>query len=452
MAGGPSSHRERLEALAAALAAGSEEGAVQALVHALHEGVPAVRAQRRIIRAMAKDGQELHSMVYVAAAFDLAAGLGPEAGQYPMAAAALQIARQPKNSAVASQLDRAQHAVASRSRTGSLGEAERALAKALDELDGPRAIESAILLHRLSLDPGFVLSCFAKWACRPLVVVRPAGYVSHHPLQIAAAWELLKYLEAAPDTDLLLAHLAFCQTELSRRYVTDRIESAAQRREDPAQALLALRQAVLERDTAAVGPLIDAAWTRPQAIDEVGRVLMRCAVEDKGGLGHRFTLADAARRIARRVHPAIARATLHHAALSIAHGYPGAKRVMDVRDLPHPHPGGSDFAGRLLVGISSGNLPEAHAALRGLFEGGASARQIAVAVLDAASHIDSKPMRSNHPLILTQGAWRAISDGFYAGEAVPLLAELAVALAAAPKDHELIQLVEEAAADYAASA
>jgi len=400
---------------------------------------------------MAEDAEELHSLIYVAAAFDLAAGLGPEVGKYALAAAAVQIARQPKNSKVAAALESARSSVARKKHT-SLGEAERGLAGALDRSDVEGAIESALQLHRHGRDAGFVLSCFAKWAARPVVVDKPAGYVSHLLLQTAAAWDLLKYGADSADEELLTAHLAYCQIELARSYTLRPVESAADRLDDPAEALLALRQAVHDRDLPGLGPLIDAAWRRPQAVEEVGRVLMKCAVEEKGGLSHRFTLADAARRIARRVHPAIARAVLHHAALSIANGYPGAKRLLEARDLPHAHPGGSDFAGRLLVGITSNNLAEAHAALRGLFESGTSPRQVAVAVLEAASHIDSKPMRSDHPFIISQAAWRAIADGFFAGEALPLLAELAVVLAAAPKDHDTIQQVEEAAEAHPARA
>ena len=67
-----------------------------------------------------------------------------------------------------------------------------------------------------------------------------------------------------------------------------------------------------------------------------------------------------------------------------------------------------------------------------------------VAFLDAATQTDTARLTSDHPFILTQAAWGAIADGSFAGDAVPLLAELAAKLALAPKGFELIQAVEEA--------
>ncbi|HEX9709163.1 MAG TPA: hypothetical protein VGB42_04260, partial [Candidatus Thermoplasmatota archaeon] len=76
---------------------GSDEGAaVRALVEARVHGAPVDGVKRTILRAMAEDGSELHSLLYTSAAFGLADALGPEAGVYPLCAAAVQVARQPK--------------------------------------------------------------------------------------------------------------------------------------------------------------------------------------------------------------------------------------------------------------------------------------------------------------------------------------------------------------------
>ena len=208
-----------------------------------------------------------------------------------------------------------------------------------------------------------------------------------------------------------------------------------------------------ERDAGApllaIHGLLAQAAPSGRSLDAAARTLARCALEADGGISHRFTLAGAAWRTARTLHPAVGRAVLHHAALSIAHGYVGPRRLLELRDLPHPHPGGSDYPGRLLVGLASGNLAEAHAALRGLFESGASPRAAALPFVDAASQLDAHNLHTDHGFILTQAAWRLLSDGSLAGEAVPLLAELAARIAKAPKDHELIALVEDAAASAA---
>ncbi len=431
-------------ALSAALNASDEDGAIAALVGALKDGVPAARLKRAILRAMAADGEELHSMVYVSAAFDVSAGLGPEAGKYALAAAALQIARQPKNSRVADLVGRGREKARAAGSSAAMGEVERALADALDHSDVPKAVDAAIELHRLSGESSFVVNLFAKWAARPEVIDKPAGYVSHLPLQVDAAMNLLRHATEVEDQDLLLGHLAYCQVELSRRYTTHRVSPEPTPALEPGEALSAFGSAVREGRLGALRGLIAASSPHGRSLEEPGRVLMRCALEASEGLSHRFTLADAARRIARQLHPAVGRAMLHHAALSVAHGYKGPRRLLELRDLPHPNPGGADYAGRLLVGITSGNLPEAHAALRGFFEAGTSPRTVAISFLDAASHLDVRRLTSDHGLILTQAAWRAIADGSFAGDAVPLLSELASKLAKAPKDHDLVQRVEEA--------
>jgi hypothetical protein len=427
-----------------ALDASDEEGAVVALARALKGGATVEDIERTIIRAMAEDGEELHSMIYVSAAFDLAAGLGPEAGKYPLAAAAVQIARQPKDSRVYERVEEAREAAAGGGGSHSMGEVERRLADALDERSVPRAVEAAVALHRLGREASFVVNLFAKWAARPEVIEKPEGYVTHLPLQIDAALNLLHYTRDEEEADLLLGHLAFCQIELARRYRTRRI--AAEPSGDLAKggALAALRTAIQGQRLAELHGLVAAASTGAGSVEDTGRVVMRCALEASEGLGHRFTLADAARRIARELHPAVGRAILLNAALSVAHGYSGPRRLLELRDLPHATPGGRDYSGRLLVGITSGNLAEAHAALRGSFESGTAPRTIALSFLDAASHLDTHKLHTDHGFILTQAAWRAIADGSFAEAAVPLLADLAARLCKEPKDHELIQRVEDA--------
>ena len=432
-----------LAALRAALKGRDERAVLGCLALALRAGAPAASVERAILRVMAEDGEELHSLLFTSAAFDIAAGLGPEAGKYPLAAAALQVTRQPKDSRVRDLVARARER-ASAATSASMGEAERALAEALDRGDVARAVDASIELHRLSGESTFVVNLFAKWSARPEVILKPAGYVTHLPLQVAAALNLLQYVSGEQEADLLLGHLAFAQVELSRRYRTRRVEPRKVGEESPSEALAAFKGAVQSGDLGALGPLIARASKGPQGLEETGRALQRLALEEEGGLGHRFVLADAARRLARQLHPAVGRAVLHNAALSIANGYKGPKKLLDVRDLPHPQPGGRDYAGRLLVGLTSGNLAEAHAGLRGLFESGTSARQAALAFLDASAQTDTAHLTSDHPFILTQAAWRAIADGSFAGEAVPLLAELAAKLALAPKGFELIQAVEEA--------
>jgi hypothetical protein len=427
-----------------ALDASDEEGCVVALARALKSGATVESVERTILRAMAEDGEELHSMIYVSAAFDLAAGLGPEAGKYQLAAAALQIARQPKDSRVYERVEEARRMAAEGRSSHSMGEVERHLSEALDLRDVPRAVEAAIALHRLGREASFVVNLFAKWAARPEVIEKPAGYVTHLPLQIDAALNLLRHLRDEEEVDLLLGHLAFCQIELARRYQSRRVAADPSPALSTADALSALGTAIHERRLGPLHGLIAAASTGGGSVEDTGRVVMRCALESAEGLGHRFTLADAARRIARKLHPAVGRAMLHTAALSVAHGYNGPRRLLELRDLPHATPGGRDYSGRLLVGIASGNLAEAHAALRGSFESGTPPRSIALSFLDAASHLDTHKLHTDHGFILTQAAWRAIADGSFAGEAVPLLADLAVKLCKAPKDHELIQRVEDA--------
>jgi hypothetical protein len=423
------------------LAAGDEDGAVRAMVGALRAGAPVRTLERAMVRAMAADGEELHSMIYVSAAFDMAAGMGPEAGKYALAAAACQIARQPKNSNVAKRVGAARAAAG---RPRGIGEVERALAEALDGRDVGAAVEAAVELHRQSRDGAFVIELFGKWAGRPEVIERPAGYVSHLPLQIDAALNLLNVTESEAEVDLLLGHLAYCQIELTRRYTTRRISPRRAEPKDQGEALAELRAAVHGRKLEDLDALIVAASPRGRQLDEPARVLMRCALESEGGLSHRFTLAGAAWRTARLLHPAVGRALLHHAALSIANGYEGPRKLAELRDLPHPNPGGQDYPGRLLIGLASGNLAEAHAALRGLFESGASPRTAVLPFMDAASQLDAHHLHTDHGFILTQAAWRALADGSFAGEAVPLLAELATRIAKAPKDHDLIARVEEA--------
>ncbi len=430
-----------VEHFASALAAADEDGAVHAMVAALRAGVPVRSLERAMIKAMAGDGEELHSMIYVSAAFDMATLMGPEAGKYALAAAASQIARQPKNSNVAKRVAGAR---AAGGRPRGIGEVERALAGALDDRDVGAAVDAAVELHRQSRDGAFVIELFGKWAGTPEVIERPAGYVSHLPLQIDAALNLLKVTDSTDEVDLLLGHLAYCQVELSRRYTTRRIASSRGEHPDQGEALAALRLAVHGRRLEELDALMVAASPTGRKLDEPARVLLRCALEAEGGLSHRFTLASAAWRTARMLHPAVGRALLHHAALSIANGYEGPRKLAELRDLPHPNPGGQDYAGRLLVGLASGNLAEAHAALRGLFESGASPRTAVAPFMDAASQLDAHHLHTDHGFILTQAAWRALADGSLAGDAVPLLAELATRIAKAPKDHDLIARVEEA--------
>jgi hypothetical protein len=434
-------------AFARALAASDEEGSVAALVAALSDGAPPIALQRAIVRALAADGQQLHSMVYAAAAFDLAEGLGPDAGRYPLAAAAAQVARQAKNSDVARWVEGARRGAGSAARHGhSLGELERALFEALDGGEAARAAETAVHLHHASGDAPFVVEAFARWAGRSEVIEKPEGYVSHLPLQIDAARRLLEVAAQGEETDLLLAHLAYCQSTLSSGYQTRRVARGPTPALDAGDAMLRLRDAVHGGRVEELPGLLAAAAPRGAALDGAARVLMRCALEEQGGLSHRFTLAGAAWRSARLLQPPVGRALLAHAAVSIAHGYRGPRRLLEARDLPHPNPGGRDYAGRLLLGLASGNVPEAHAALRGLFEAGTSPRAAALPFLDAASQLDAHHLHTDHAFIITQAAWRALADGSFAAEALPLLAELAARIAKAPKDHTLIALVEDASA------
>lgn len=432
-----------LRAFAAALAASDPDGSVRAMAIALRRGVPSRDIQRVMVRAMAADGEELHSMIYTSAAFDIAAGLGLEAGRYPLAAAAAQIARQPKTASAAKRVEEARAATHGAQARSGIGEAERALADALDARDVGAAVAAAVELHHLSGDGAFVIELFAKWAARPEVIDAPAGYVSHLPLQIDAALNLLPAARGSEEVDLLLGHLAFCQLELAKRYTTHRVSSEPARAMDAGEALGDLRKAIQGGRLPELRRLIAACGPRGLTLDEPARVIMRCALEAEGGLSHAFTLAGAAARTAKLLHPAVGRALLHHAALSIAHGYRGPRRLLELRDLPHPNPGGRDYPGRLLVGLASGNIAEAHAALRGLFEAGTSPRTATVPFLDAASQLDATHLHTDHAFIVTQAAWRAIADGSFAGDALPLLAELATRIANAPKDHELIALVEE---------
>lgn len=435
--------KDGLAALRSALKGRDEEAVVGSLCSALRAGAPPASVERTILRVMAEEGEELHGLLFTAAAFDIASGLGSEAGKYPLAAAAVQVARQPKGSRVSDLVSRARDRAASAS-TLSMGEAERFLAEALDRGDLPRAVDAAIELHRLSGESSFVVNLFAKWFARPEVILKPEGYVTHLPLQVCAALNLLRYLPEEHETDLLLGHLAFAQIELARAYRTRRVEMGKVADLSPASALAALPSAMHAQELSVLGPLIARASQGPAGLEATGRALQRIALQEAGGLGHRFVLADAARRLARQLHPAVGRAVLVNAALSIAHGYRGPKRLLGVHDLPHPQPGGRDYAGRLLVGLTSGKLAEAHAGLRGLFEAGIPARQVAVAFLDAAAQTDTAKLTSNHPFILTQAAWRAIEDGSFDGEPAPLLAELAAKLVEAPKGSSLIQAVEEA--------
>src|SRR6267143_5173797 len=112
----------RLAPLREALQNSDEEGAVRALVRAMNGGATPHQVEQTILRVMAQDGEELHSMLQISAAFDIAGALGAEAGRYTLASAAVQIARQPKNSRVSALLEEARRAIASDSSNPSLGE------------------------------------------------------------------------------------------------------------------------------------------------------------------------------------------------------------------------------------------------------------------------------------------------------------------------------------------
>lgn len=215
----------RLSPLREALQASDEEGAVRSLVGALNAGATPRQVERTILRVMAQDGEALHSMLQVSAVFDIAGGLGADAGRYILAAGAVQIARQPKNSRVADLLQDARATMPSDSSPASAAGAEQRLGGALDQGDTRGAIAAALALHRLSPQGAHVLEAFASWGARPEVIVEPVGYVTHLPLQTAAALDLWARLESPEDFELLLAHLAYCQVELAKKYKTRPVEA-----------------------------------------------------------------------------------------------------------------------------------------------------------------------------------------------------------------------------------
>jgi hypothetical protein len=242
---------------------------------------------------------------------------------------------------------------------------------------------------------------------------------------------------------MLAGHLAYGQVELAKRYTWQHAPPASSPTPPAEGAAEALGAAVKARDLAGVRAALSAGKGRPRFVEEAGRTLLRCGLEAAGPLAHRFTLAEAARRLAAQLDPAGSAAALEAAALSIAHGYPGARAVAGLRDLPQPRPGSTDYAGRLLVGVTANRRPEAHAALRGFFEVGTSPRQVALAFIASAGHFDTNDLHTDHPFMVLQAAWRAVSDGFFASDALPLFVELANRLCEAEMDHELIQQVEE---------
>ncbi|HEX9709683.1 MAG TPA: hypothetical protein VGB42_06960, partial [Candidatus Thermoplasmatota archaeon] len=326
----------------------------------------------------------------------------------------------------------------------SRGAADDGLREALDGLEAARAVRAAAAAAAAGRPPAELIAALARWGCTPEVIEAPQGYVTHLPLQLAAASDLLPLAETARDRALLVGHLVYGQVELARTYRRRPVPSGAPAPPDPDAAVGALPAAIRSGDLPAVRSHLAAALAKPRLVQEAGRALLRCALEASGPLSHRFTLAEAAHRLASSMDRPTAGAVLEAAALSIAHGYEGPKRLASLRDLPLPRPGSPDFAGRLLVGITSGNREEAHAALRGFFEEGASPRHVAVAFMAGAGHFDSRDLHSDHPFIVLHGAWRAVLDGSFAGDAVPLFVELANRLCGAPNDHELIEQVEEA--------
>lgn len=413
--------------------ASEEHDAVGALMASCVAGASSREIQRAILTVMAEDGGELHSLLYTSAAFDLADALGEHSACYPLSAAAVQIARQPKDSLVA-------EAVASPTQ----GATAETLMDAVRERDATAAVGAAVSLVRSGQRVDDIVGLMTRWACRPAIIEAPAGYVTHLPLQLAAAHALMDVAQTPAESALLVGHLVYGQVELERTYRMREVPPPEPWAGDPEGAAGELSRAVRAGDLAGVRAAIGAGGARPRFMQEAGRALVRAGLDAEGPLSHRFTLAEAARRLAATRDSPGAAATLEAAALSIAYGYRGPKRIAGLRDLPLPRPGSSDYAGRLLVGVTSNRRAEAHAALRGFFETGASPRMVALAFIAAAAHFDASDLRSDHPFIVLQSAWRAVQDGFMAADAGPLFVELANRLCDAPMDHELIEAVEDA--------
>lgn len=426
--------RRTVARLKEAMDASDEEGAVRALMASCVAGAQPDDIKRAILTVMAQDGGELHSLLYTSAAFDLADALGADAACYPLAAASVQIARQPKDSLVA-------EAVAS----PLSGATAQSLDSALEEGDAVSAVGAAVSLVGSGHRVDDIIGLLTRWACRAAVVEAPAGYVTHLPLQLASAQAMRGVAQTPEERALLVGHLVYGQVELARTYRMRPVPAPEPAGAGaPEEAARALTAAVRDGDLGGVRAAMAALSTRPRFVEDAGRALLKCGLAAEGPLSHRFTLAEAARQLAGARDVPGAAMALEAAALSIANGYRGPKRIAGLRELPLPRPGSTDYAGRLLVGVSSNRRSEAHAALRGFFENGTSPRQVALAFASAAGHFDASELHSDHPFIVLQSAWRSLKDGFFAADAVPLFVELSNRLCDAPMDHELIAAVEEA--------